>query len=117
MRIYCIEKKPLKYDDLHICSHQNYMQMINHQINKKRVGFCLLFSTFFFKHFRPGPQYSDYFRMELSDGFPFQGLCRLCLKPPWRKVSQRAVSVSAHHWMVSCERRKADSVLKKYMLV
>ena len=47
MRIYCIEKNLFKYDDLHICSHQNYMQMINHQINKKRVGFCLLFSTLF----------------------------------------------------------------------
>ena len=56
MRIYCIEKKPVKLNDLHICSFfnitdcdQNYMQMLNHQINDKNcVGLCSLFSFFFF---------------------------------------------------------------------
>ena len=50
MRIYCIEKNLFKYDDLHICSYQNYMQMINHQINKKRVAF-VYYSRLFFQAF------------------------------------------------------------------
>ena len=48
-------KKPVKFNDLHICSFfnitdcdENYMQMLNHQINdKKSVGLCSLFSIFF----------------------------------------------------------------------
>ena len=74
-------KKPVKFHDLHICSFftitdcdQNYMQMLNHQINDKNcVGLCSLFSFFFsFKYFRPRPQYFDYFHIKLLDGFLFR---------------------------------------------
>ena len=84
-------KKPVKFNDLHICSFfnitdcdQNYMQMLNHQINdKKSVGLCSLFSFFFLSSiFRPRPQYCDYFHMKLVDGFLFRVSVDWALKRP-----------------------------------
>ena len=111
-------KKTVKFNDLHICSFfnitdcdQNYMQMLNHQINdKKRVGLCSLFSFFFsFKYFRPRPQYFDYFHMKLFDGFLFRDSVDWALKRPGERFKKQGVSVGPHHWMVSRGRRKADS--------
>ena len=121
MRIYCIEKKNLRSIIIYIfvpffsityCD-QNYVQMINHQINdkKKRVCFCSLFSPFFFKHFRPRPRQFDYFHMKPSDGFSFQGFCGLSLKPPWRKV-QKASGFGSVHPTGWFRVKKADSYKK-----
>ena len=109
-------KKPVKFNDLHICSFfnitdcdQNYMQMLNHQINdKKSVGLCSLFSFFFLSSiFRPRPQYCDYFHMKLVDGFLFRVSVDWALKRPGERFKKQAVPVGPHHWMVSCGRRKA----------
>ena len=110
-------KKPVRFNDLHVCSlifnitdcDQNYMQMLNHQINDKNcVGLCSLFSFFFsFKYFRPHPQYFDYFHMKLFDGFLFRVSVDWALKRPGERFKKQAVSVGPNHWMVSCGRRKA----------
>ena len=106
----------MRFNDLHICflifnitdCDQNYMQMLNHQINdKKSVGLCSLFSFLFcFKYFRARPQYFDYFHMKLFDGFLFRVSVDWALKRPGERFKKQAASVGPHHWMVSCGRRK-----------
>ena len=53
---------------------QNYMQMLNHQINDKKLRRPLFIVLVFcsFKYFRPRPQHFDYFHMKLFDGFLFR---------------------------------------------
>ena len=96
MRIYCIEKNlwslmiyiflPFLTD----CD-QNYMQMLNHQINDKKLRRPLFIVLVFccFKYFRPRPQYFDYFHMKLFDGFLFRDSVDWALKRPGERLKNK----------------------------
>ena len=118
MRIYCIEKKPVKFNDLHICSFftitdcdQNYMQMLNHQINdKKSVGLCSLFSFFFLSSILGLVHNISIISIWNCSTVFFSGFCRLSLKTPWRKVWKTSgFGGPASLDGFVCGRRKADS--------